>query len=48
MKRFMEEQIIGVLREQVAGMKEEEVCRKHAVSGPTCHVWKAKFGGMTV
>jgi putative transposase len=30
--RFTAEQIIGVLREQVAGAKTAEVCRKHGVS----------------
>ena len=30
--RFTEEQIIGVLQEQEAGMKTAEVCRKHGIS----------------
>ncbi len=46
--RFTEEQIIGVLREQEAGMKVVEVCRKHGISQPTFYAWKAKFGGMSV
>ena len=46
--RFTEEQIIGVLREQEAGMKVAEVCRKHGVSEPTFYAWKSKFGGMSV
>jgi putative transposase len=46
--RFTEEQIIGVLREHEAGMKTAEVCRKHGISEPTFHAWKAKFGGMSV
>ena len=46
--RFTEEQTIGVLREQEAGMKVAEVCRKHGVSEPTFYAWKAKFGGMSV
>jgi putative transposase len=33
--RFTEEQIIGVLREQEAGLKVGEVCRKHGISEPT-------------
>jgi putative transposase len=44
--RFTEEQIIGVLREQEAGMKVAEVCRKHGISEPTFYAWKAKFGGV--
>jgi hypothetical protein len=33
--RFTEEQIIGVLREQEAGAKTAEICRKHGVSEAT-------------
>lgn len=47
-KRFTEEQIIKVLEEATAGMKVEEVCRKHGISHPTYYNWKAKFGGMTL
>ena len=46
--RFTEEQIIGILREQEAGLKTAEVCRKHGVSPPTFYAWKAKYGGMSV
>ena len=46
--RFTEEQIIGVLREQEAGVKTAEVCRRHGISPATFYQWKAKFGGMQV
>jgi putative transposase len=46
--RFTEEQIIGVLREQEAGLSTAEVCRKHGISMATFYGWKAKFGGMEV
>ena len=46
--RFTEEQMIGILREQEAGMKVTELCRKHGISEPTFYAWKAKFGGMSV
>jgi len=46
--RFSEEQIIGVLREQAAGMKVSDLCRKHGISEPTFYAWKAKFGGMSI
>ena len=46
--RFTEEQIIGILREQEAGVATAEVCRRHGVSSATFCKWKAKFGGMDV
>lgn len=30
--RFNEEQIIGIIKEQEAGMPTVEVCRKHGIS----------------
>jgi putative transposase len=47
-KRFTEEQIIGILREQEAGSKTGDLARKHGVSEATLYNWKAKFGGMDV
>ena len=46
--RFTEAQIIGVLREQEAGAKTTDVCRKHGISPATFYQWKAKFGGLDV
>ena len=42
------EQIIGILREQEAGAKTAELCRRHGISSATFYAWKAKFGGMDV
>ena len=46
--RSTEEQIIAVLREQEAGAKTADVCRKPGVSEATFYKWKAKYGGMEV
>ena len=46
--RFKEEQIISILREQEAGMKTADVCRKYGISSATFYNWKAKYGGLDV
>ncbi len=46
--RFSEEQIIGILREQEAGVATGESCRRHGISDATFYKWKAKYGGMEV
>jgi putative transposase len=46
--RFTEEQIIGILREQEAGIPVVDLCRKHGLSSPTFYKWKARYGGMDV
>ena len=46
--RFIEEQIIGVLREAKAGSKTADVARRHGVSEATLCNWRAKSGGLEV
>jgi len=46
--RFTDEQIIGILKEQEAGAKTADVCRKYGISDATFYKYKAKFGGMEV
>mgnify|MGYP000002078126 FL=1 len=44
--RFTEAQIIGMIKEQEAGMATAEVCRKHGLSPASFYKMKAKYGGM--
>ena len=44
--RFSEEQIIAILKEQEAGAKTADVCRRHGISDVTFYKWKSKYGGM--
>jgi putative transposase len=46
--RFTEEQIVAILKEQEAGAKTVDVCRKHGISDATFYKWKAKYGGLEV
>jgi putative transposase len=46
--RFTEEQIIAILREQEAGARTADLCRRHGISSATFYAWKAKYGGMEV
>ena len=42
------EQIIGMIKEQEAGMATAEVCRRHGLSPATFYKLKARYGGMDV
>lgn len=44
--RFTETQIVSILKEADAGMKVEELCRKHGISSASYYNWKKKYGGM--
>lgn len=46
--RFSEEQIVAILKEQEAGVKTADVCRRHGISSATFFKWKAKYGGLEV
>ena len=47
-KRFTEEQIIQILKEQEAGERTADVCRRHGISQLTFYKWKPKLGGMDI
>ncbi len=44
--RFTETQIIGMIKEQEAGMPTAEVCRRHGLSPASFYKFKSKYGGM--
>ena len=44
--RFNVEQIIAILREQEAGAKTADVCRKHGISSAMFYKSKSKYGGL--
>jgi len=45
---FTETQIIGMIKEQKAGMPTAEVYRRHGLSPATFYKFKSKYGGMDV
>ena len=46
--RFSETQIVSILKEAEAGLKVDDVCRKHGISTGTYYNWKSKDGGLSV
>ena len=46
--QFSTEQIIGILKENEAGIKASELARKHGVTEHTIYRWNAKWGRMSV
>lgn len=46
--KFTESQIIGILKQQEAGVKVSDLCREHGISPPTFYNWRSKYGGMEV
>ncbi len=46
--RFIESQIIGILKEAESGVPVTELCRTYGMSDATFYNWRAKYGGMDV
>ncbi len=46
--RYMEEQIIGILKQHEAGVKTADLCREHGISAATFYASRSKYGGMDV
>lgn len=47
-KKFTEEQIISILKQQENGVSVKEIIRQHNITEQTFYRWKSKFGGMEV
>ena len=45
-KRFTDEQIISILKEQEAGELTADVCRRHGISQATFYKYKSRYGGI--
>ena len=50
LKKLLAEAMLdnAILKEQEAGSKTADVCRKHGISSATFYHWKAKYGGQSV
>ncbi len=46
--RFSEEQIIGILKRNEAGVPVTQLCREQGISESSFYKWKSKYGGMDV
>lgn len=47
-RRFREEQIVAILKEQEGGAKVMDLCRKHGISDATFYTWRRKYNGVGV
>lgn len=47
-KRYSEEQIIGILKQQEVGLSVKELTRQAGITEQTFYRWKSKYGGMEV
>ncbi|MDE2462505.1 MAG: transposase [Alphaproteobacteria bacterium] len=44
--KFAESEIINILRQQEAGEKTADICRRYGISPATFFNWKTKYGGL--
>jgi putative transposase len=44
--RFIETQIVSILKQQEGGRATKDLCREHGISEATFYNWKNKYGGM--
>ena len=44
--RYIEAQILAILRQAEGGMPVAELCRAHGTSSASFYKWRAQYGGM--
>jgi len=44
--RFIDAQIMGILRQAESGVPVSELCREHGMSSASFYKWRSKYGGM--
>ena len=44
--RFIDNQILSILKQAENGVPVPELCQEHGVSSATFYNWRSKFGGM--
>ena len=47
-RKYSQEQIIGLLKQNAAGVPAAQLCREQGVSQSTFFKWKAKHGGLEI
>ncbi|MEX2963382.1 transposase [Microbulbifer sp. TYP-18] len=47
-KRFIEEQIIPIVKEAEAGIPVKKLCRKYSISDAAFYTWRKKYDGLEV
>lgn len=44
--KFMDSQIMGILKQNEAGISVQDLYREHRISSATFYKWRSKYGGM--
>jgi len=44
--RYIDSQIISILKQTEAGAKVPDLCREHGISNASFYRWRAEYGGM--
>ena len=48
LKRYTEEQIVGIVKKVESGNNVAEICRQYGISKATIHRWRKKYGGLDI